>query len=1347
MLGLALLLLSFSQISEAQIQQSFVKLDQSVGLPGGSITSITQGRDGFVWIGTKSGLTRYDGHDFRIYTQQTGGLSADDVSTLFVDSKDRLWIGTISGLNLYDARRDRFIQFHHHPSRPNSLSSDEINTIYEDVQKQLWVGTEKGLNQFIETDSSFARVEVPGAGAALSQYSVKSVYADQQQTLWVGTFGGGLFSYHSQTHRVRHQRPKANERYAAPSYIHVLAPLNETELLVGTSGEGLLRFHTQQGTFTPFFEKESAFGAISIIRALHQDPDGNIWVGTDGDGLLKISEPAGAHPAVTQFVKRNEVQPSLASNAVYAVFADQQANIWVGTAWNGISILERHDPAIRKYYSDFAGANLSPVLSIHQQDHTLWFGTDGQGLYILNQATSAVTRLTKQQLGGDYIQMIKPRRQGGFFLGTFGSGLLLYDPEKGLLAQYRHRMADPHSLPFDDVRDIVEEDNGNFWVATWGGGLSYFDAQTQRFTTYKKEAGNPRAISSDNIICLAPAGPGKLWVGTFGGGLNLLDTGTQTFSRVQAQQGSAQPTDNLKILSLLADSHGALWIGTWDQGLLRYDAQKQQFLFFSEWGLQQEKSITALVEDDEGNVWLSTKSGIYAYSYRTDSFKRYPQLNGEYHINAVFKDQGELFFGGNKGVVSFRPQDLKSTAYVPNIKFTGFKLFNKEVAIGENNILDTSILYAQEINLKHNHSLITLDFAALNFPFANHEYAIKLENFDEEWREIGPQRSATFTNLAPGSYTFKVKARIPGENWGDAFEAINLVVQKPFWKTWWAYLLYTVVAGALLYLFYRYTVYLETLKNKLRLEQLTHEKDQELNKLKLRFFTDVSHEIRTPVTLILGAINRIAEAESEQKQTAAVREIQKNGSHLLQLVNELLDFRKLEAEGTKLKATKGNFTEFVQEIFLSFSSHAEHLRIDYGFSAEADDLELWFDRVQMEKVVYNLLFNAFKYTEAGGSVQIHLKKEEAYVDLVVTDTGKGIPEDRLRKIFKRFYQVENEQEAKKDGFGIGLSIVKRIVKGHGGTICVESTYGQGSTFSVRLPRGEDHLQPHQKETAPLQDHLPENWGEAEALSPAEQLQAQAFAETTILLVEDNPDIRQYVRQLLEPYFQVMEAENGKEGLALALAETPDLILSDVMMPEMDGIALTRALKKDVRTSHIPVILLTARTSFIYQKEGLQIGADDYVTKPFHEVLLKTRIFNLLKSRQLLREKYQLEALMEPGQIASSFTSPDQKFINDLTRILDAHLDNPELQVEFITREIGISHSVVYKKIKSLTGLTLVEFIRDYRLKRAAHLLKNHDLSVVDVSYQVGFTDRRYFSQMFKKRFGKTPSEYAKEAVY
>lgn len=472
MLGLAMLLLSFSQSSQAQVQQSFVKLDQSVGLPSGSITSITQGRDGFVWIGTKSGLTRYDGHDFRIYTQQTGGLSADDVSTLFVDSRDRLWIGTISGLNLFDAKRDRFTHFHHLPSQANSLSSNEINTIYEDAQKRLWIGTEKGLNLFREADSAFTRVEAPGAGPALSQNSVKSVYQDPQHTLWVGTFGGGLFAYQPRSRTLRHLEPKADEPQAPPSYINVMAPLNKAELLVGTSGEGLLRFHTQTGTFIPFFEKESAFAAISIIRALHQDLDGNIWVGTDGDGLLKVSQPAGAHPAVTQFVKRNEVQHSLSSNAVYAVFADHKANIWVGTAWNGINIIERHDPAIKKYYSDFEGANLSPVLSIYKKDHTLWFGTDGQGLHKLNQESSAITRLTKQQIGGDYIQLIKSRRQGGYFLGTFGSGLLLYDPERGLLGQYKHRMADPHSLPYDDVRDIVEEGNGNFWVATWGGGLS-----------------------------------------------------------------------------------------------------------------------------------------------------------------------------------------------------------------------------------------------------------------------------------------------------------------------------------------------------------------------------------------------------------------------------------------------------------------------------------------------------------------------------------------------------------------------------------------------------------------------------------------------------------------------------------------------------------------------------------------------------------------------------------------------------------------------------------------------------------------------------------------------------------
>jgi signal transduction histidine kinase/ligand-binding sensor domain-containing protein/AraC-like DNA-binding protein len=1339
-----LVLFPFTTSLHAQTQPVFVKINDSKVLPSSSITSITQDKDGFIWIGTKNGLRRYDGNTYKIYNQTAGRLGADDVSGVFVDSRGRIWVGTLNGLQLLNRNEDRFISFIRLPGNNKSISSNKVNTIYEDSDKRIWIGTERGLNQFIEKDSTFQRYQANAADTtSLSHNSVRAIFEDSDRNLWIGTFGGGLNRLDSNRKQFRHIKASQYNRNApAANYIHVIKSFSEDELLLGTSGEGLLIFNLPKGQLKSFFPNEKHYAQIPIIRAIFKEPGGTIWIGTDGNGLLRIQNAKTKKPTVEQFVKNNTIPGSLSSNAIYTIFSDKQGNFWLGTAWNGINILKRNDAAVQFYYSDFTGLNPSPVLSIYKKQGNLWLGTDGFGLNILNTASMEASRLPRQRIGGDYVQLIKERRSGGFFIGTFSDGLILYHLKAGKLQQYKHQANDPFSLSYNDVRDVIEEENGNFWVATWGGGLNYFDKAANKFTNFRKQGHKAHSLSSDNITALSEEGNGRMWVGTFGGGVNLFDTKTQKSQLLKAPKESKIALETLNIISLLKDSHGFLWMGTWGQGLIRLDTKNFKVVRYNKLGGLNERTITALIEDDQGNIWISTKRGIFQHEYKTGRFKHYSQLKGSYHINAVYKADGRLYFGASEGAVSFDPEKLQVPVEEPRIRFTGLKLFNKEVKVGDtDHILDKHILEEDFIELKHNHSLVTFEFIALDFPFSNFEYAIKLENFDEDWRQIGTLHEVSFTNLAPGNYTLKVKARTPGDNWSRNYRQIRVLVHKPVWKTWWAYLLYFAVSGFLLYLFYRYTIHLEMLKNNLNLEKLNREKDQELNKLKLEFFTDVSHEIRTPVTLIMGSINRITEEKEGRRKEEALQELKKNSSHLMQLVNELLDFRKIDAAGIQLKASESDFVSFVHEIFLSFSIHAENLGITYRFYSARHHINLWFDKEQMEKVVYNLLSNAFKFTHAGGAIMVEVIQNDHNVVLVVEDTGTGISETKLRKIFKRFYQSSNTAQIKEEGFGIGLSIVKSIVKLHAGKVFVKSEPGKGTKFSVKLLRGESHFPAIQKSEGTdaqenLNQYLVSHSGEKEDWQVN-----YGFAEATVLVVEDNADIRNYLLDLLKPLFHTLAACNGVEAYEIALTQTPDLIISDIMMPEKDGINLTRDLKKDVRTSHIPVILLTARTSFIYKKEGLETGADDFITKPFSETLLKTRIVNLLKSRQLLREKFQLDILAEPRNLQVS--TPDQVFMADLACILDQHLDNDAINAEFISKQLGISHSVVYKKIKSLTGLNLVEFTRDFRLKRAAQLLKDFNLPVTDVCYKVGFSDRRYFSQMFKKKFGVSPSVYGK----
>lgn len=1329
----------------AQTQPAIIKMNKSKDLPSGSVTSIAQDKDGFIWIGTKSGLSRYDGSSFRLFNQQNGGLSANDVSAIYVDSKGRMWVGTINGLNLFNNNTEHFTSFKRQPNNDHTISSNEVNTVYEDSNGSIWIGTENGLNQFVEKDSTFVcYFNKNDSEDGVSHNSVKAIFEDKHHNLWVGTFGGGLNQLNLQESNFVSMGQQ--QEAFSPRYINVIKELGEETLLVGTSGEGLLVFNLQTGLFTPYFKEEQDLKTISIVRAIYKDREQNIWIGTDGDGLIKITAPSETEPQeILQFVKNNQVQSSLSSNAIYSIFEDNESNLWIGTAWNGINILAHQESAIQYYYSDFQGSNPSPVLSIFKKDNMLWFGTDGYGLNIYDLELSQLLQYDKSDIGGDYIQLIQKRKKGGYFIGTFTNGLLIFDPKKGVKEHFKHQLNNANSLSFHDVRAVIEEENGSFWVGTWGGGLSFYDHRQQKFRAYKRDENLPHSISNDNVTALAEADDGKIWVGTFGGGLNLFDPSSDEFMHFMSRPEDTSTISSNNIVSLLKDTKGNLWIGTWDNGLCKLALDNYTITRFGSPDEFRENTITAMLEDEAGNIWISTKNGITKYDHKTRSFERFSQLNGEYHINACFKDDRLLYFGNNEGVITFDPEKISNTTKTPDIKLIGFKLFNKNVQIGDGtNILDRNILYEDFIELRHNHSVITFEFTTLKFPVANYEYAIKLENFDEEWREIGTQQSATYTNLAPGDYTFKVKAKLPGSNWEDAYRSINLLVHKPLWKMWWAYVGYTIVFVFLLYLFYSYTIQWEKLKNNLRLEKVTREKERELNKLKLKFFTNVSHEIRTPVTLILGAINRIAE-DIPHSKFDAVQEVRRNSKHLLQLVNELLDFRKLESEGIKLKAVQGNFVEFVKEIYLSFTGHAASLNIDYRFLAEKDHIQLWFDRNQMEKVVYNLLTNAFKYTDAGGAVTVAIKEKEGHIYFTVADTGRGIPETKLDKIFKRFYQSDNNFMLKKEGFGIGLSIARNIIKRHSGEISVKSEVNKGTEFLVKLKYGETHLYDNQKVSEPNDNESIAHYI-AMATDEAENpILAEGLRPTTILIVEDNLGIRNYLQELLEPYFKsILQASNGKEALAIALFHTPDLIISDIMMPEMDGIALTRTLKTDIRTSHIPVILLTARTSLIYKKEGFETGADDYVTKPFSESLLKARIVNLLRSRQALREKFQLESLSEPRNLP--INTPDQAFLAELTKILEDNLDNDALKADFIAKEIGISHSVVYKKIKSLTGMSLVEFIRDFRLKRAAQLLEQYDLPITEVCYKVGFSDRRYFSQMFKKRFGKTPSEFAHKVL-
>ncbi len=1309
------------QDSSSLTQPIFDKIDRSNGLSNNRINSIVKESNGFVWIGTNNGLNRYDGLDVKIYNQQNSNLNSNDITDILIDSSHKMWVGTSDGgLHLYNSTNDDFEVFRNDPDDKASISSNRINVLYEDSKKNIWIGTpngfcllDKGTGKFVSWLNSFS--------------SGVTCFLETEHGLLIGTFGNGLKLYNENKQILEDillDDPHLN-------FIHVIAALNKDEFLIGTSGAGLLLLDIENRKISNFLDDRLNFDKnINIVRTIKKDVQGNFWVGTDGNGLLYIVDPEGNANRIIWHTNNSKVASSLSGNAIYDTFIDDNSNVWIGTAWNGINYLDRTN-SYNIILSDIEGENTSPVLSIYKTADTFLMGLDGDGLTIHDNNSGATRLLKENELGASYVQYITEASDGTFWLGTFTKGLINIDSRGRLLKKFQHE-DEQSPLKYNDIRYIVEDNENNFWIASWEGGLSYLESKTNTFTHYSKQTEMENSLSSNNIVSLEKDGK-YLWIATFGGGVNLMDTETKTFQHFRYDEDNENSISSDNTFSILKDSKGFLWIGTAGNGVNRYDPKEDCMERFDNHEALRYASVVSIVEDKNGKIWFGTKDGVFNFDYGKNKFGSFPSLHDEFHINSTFVDNsGMLYFGGLQGVMSFNPDKLYNPEQPLEVIITDFKLFNKSVPIKKSGILQENILFTDKVTLEHNQDVITFNFSALKFPFASRmEYAIKLENFDSEWRDIGSERSATYTNLRSGDYKFKVKSRDKGMDWGINEASIQVEVLKPFWFEWWAFLLYALVLLFILYWLRKYTVAWERMKANLRLEQITNEKNEEVHNIKQRFFMNISHEIRTPLTLIMGALNGLGNESLSLKDQRRLKTVDRNAKRLINLMEELLNFRKLEAGSIKLEVSENDVIGFIREIYLAFGQQAIDKGIDFQFITSNDRIPLWFDKRQLEKTIINIVSNAFKFTPAKGKIKIEVTIQKKQVYIRISDTGDGIPEEKLSKIFNRFYQ---NTVTEKSGFGIGLSIAHEIIKLHLGQIKVDSIEGIGSEFTIILPMGKKHFPPE----SIIKTSLPVNFIEEE--NTDELLETiDSDSVETILIVEDHEELRRYIHEVLDSNYMIVEASNGKDGLMVALEKVPDLIISDIMMPEMDGMEFCKVLKTSVTTSHIPIILLTALTSMDNKLEGYDIGADDYITKPFNEELLRAKVKNLLHNRELIRKKFNADGLILPRYLAS--TSTDQEFLKKLTELIEGHLDDPDFGANQLSIEMGMSHSVLYKKIKALSGMNMVEFIRDYKLRIAKKLLENQSNSVTEVCYKIGYSDRKYFSKLFKQRFGVPPSSF------
>ncbi|WP_232064831.1 hybrid sensor histidine kinase/response regulator transcription factor [Rhodocytophaga rosea] len=1366
------------------------------GLAHSDAMCVEQDAEGFIWIGTNEGINRYDGYELKKYSlpiNTFSGLSGNRIRDIYTDDQNRLWVGAESaGLSLFDANHDRFINVNQlvHASVNQALIKRlqlaDVEVITADLKGRIWVGTRShGLFMLtFNAANQLTHIEQIGLlNATDVLYGVSALVTDSDGTIWVGTLTHGLWSVSmSQTEallslakaapltacsiRALHLDYKGNlwigadghilwvsqaERHAHQSFsMHPLSqPVKEVEciyldsfghLWVG-SNFGLFVWDPQSvpdsstqlpglsDNYRRFLPKDFDVQNINSVRVeqIFEDRNQVLWLSTPSGGLNKVNL---RDKPFTNLQRMANEHPTLADNSVNAILKDETRNwLWIGTR-NGFS---RYDFATKTYHNYLSqplagyanGVDVSAFCKA--SDGTLWVSTRFSGLIRLkgNQLHTQTGLAGGLSLQSSRLESMVEDRYKSIWVASFELGLLRFNQQGQLLQRFHMGNSDLPSNQFTFL--LYDQEKDLLWASTKNAGVLKLEVRATSLRVQKQfcyKPGDSTSLSVNYAWPLVKDHQGRLWIGTIGGGLNVLTTDAKGEEVVTRLDGQLPLSD---IESLLEDETGQLWLaGT---GLLRFNPETNQW------------------------VPYHVQDGI-----QSNSFK----------VGAAWRaTDGTLFFGGINGVTYFQPRLIQPNPDAPVVRLTGLRIFNKLVEtdkpINGHVILTKGIQQTKAITLLASENDFSLDFVGLNYANTRkHTYAYQLVGYNDSWIMAAPgQRSAGFANLPAGEYTLLVKASNGEGKWSDKPARLQITILPPWYRTWMAYLLYTLVLIGVMLAYRHITLTQQTLKNNLSLEKFKADKEKELTNLKLRFFTNISHELRTPLTLIMGPVEELATAKGP---SSGFREkmslVQHQTRKLLHLVNQLMEFRKVESGHISLRASKDDIVSFVNELFMIFRFKSEELRIDYAFEAPAVPVQMYFDRDKLEIILTNLMANALKYTPQGGKIRLILsmvgspgepavfqdrKLLDNYLQIIVRDWGIGMKPAEVERIFDSYYQASTIETMHIMGTGIGLSLVKQFMEVHFGEVMVQSEPGNGTEFTLRLPFGQAHLSPTNIiNKPPVDTPLVQMAEEPVAISQTEgsdKVVANA-GSASILVVEDNDELRHYLQQLLSPAYTVFTAGDGEEGWEKTLSIQPNLVISDIMMPRSDGLTLCRKIKQHPKTEHIPVILLTARVAAVHELEGLEMGADEYMTKPFNMKILHAKIAAILHVRHQLKEYYHRQILLEPTNIV--IPDSERQLLEKAMSIIEANLQEPEFNVPALVREMGMSQSAFYRQIKAITGQSVVEFIKDVRMKRAAQLLSTGKMRISEVAEQVGMNDLNYFRKTFQSVFNMSPSEYARQ---
>ena len=1312
----------FCQAQSVEEHYYFKNLSIRNGLSQNTVNAILQDRKGFMWLGTKDGLNRYDGLSFRKFKHDAANprsIGNSFITSLYEDFNGNIWVGTDAGVYIYYPEKEAFEEFDCQSLEKTRIERS-VSMIAGDKQGRVWIAVEAQGMFCYDTRQKLLR------NYPLSEISsnIKCFTFDSGGTLWLGFYGDGLYYSKDNLATVHpYGSPEDGKREFEGGVITKIVQGNYNCLYIGSVKEGVSELNLTSGQVRNLLAIDES-GESIFCRDLLPYSDNELWIGTEsGIYIYNLRTAQFIHLRASLYDSY-----SLSDNAIYALYKDREEGLWIGSYFGGVDYYPRQYTYFAKYYPKNIANSLHGKRVrefCRADDGTLWIGTEDGGLNHFNPKTkefhffepsAGFTNIHGLCMDGSHL-----------WVGTFSKGLRVIDTRTGVVLRTYTEGHTPHSLNDNSIFSICRTSAGEIYLGTLFGLLRYNRTQDSFDCIPELNGKFVYDIKEDSY--------GNLWLATYANGAYCYDVSARRWKNYvfDAEDERSLPYD--KVLSVFEDSYRQIWLTTQGGGFCLFHPDTETF---TRYGLKDglpNDVVYQIVEDDDRFLWLTTNNGLVRFDPKTMEMKVFSTANGlptnQFNYRSGFKDEaGNIYLGSINGFVAFDPRTFAENRQVPAVAITDFLLFNKEVPVGETDSpLKSSITFSDKVVLTADQNSFSFRIAALSYqaPRMN-KLMYKLEGFDEGWLTIGESPLVTYSNLGYGDYVFKVKASNSDGVWNEQETSLHLSILPPFYLSGWAYCFYVLFFMGCLVCVIFYFKRRNYRKQHRQMEMLEQEKEREVYHAKIDFFTNVAHEIRTPLTLIKGPLENIIlkkEVDSETKEDLYI--MKQNTERLLNLTNQLLDFRKTETRGFRLNFTECDVVAVLRETYLRFTSLAKQKGLDFILELPQECFMADVNQEALTKIISNLLNNGVKY--ASTYLRISLETDEKVFHIRTFNDGEMIPDTMKEEIFKPFVRLDKEDEVT-TGTGIGLALSRSLAELHQGSLMMEKGE-EVNCFCLTLPVNQDSTITLSAENVSQVEENSCGWEQEETDTKEKK--------PMILVVEDNPDMLAFIRKQLTTEYSVLTAMNGIEALAVLDNHYVNLVVSDVMMPQMDGFELCKTIKSDLSYSHIPVVLLTAKTNIQSKIEGLELGADAYIEKPFSVEYLLANISSLIHNREKLRETFAKSPFVAANTMA--LTKADEEFIWKLNDIIQANLHNPEFSMEDMADALKMSRSSFYRKIKGVLDLSPHVYLRLERLKQAAQLLKEGKSRVNEICYTVGFNSPSYFSKCFLKQFGVLPKDF------